>query len=399
VSATTRKSSWLKQNYEKLLLVVVLLLLLGSAVVLVLQVQMKSEEQAVVPPPVQFAKAKLLDASELAKKLEVLNRTNLMDVARGVMGDEVRVTCIDPKCNKPIPFDATNCPFCSTNQPAVINPLQQSTAGDGIPDFWKKKYGLDIESPAVAGTDPDGDGFSTLEEFRSGSNPMDPKSHPDFASTLRIWDLKAKPFKLRFMSAMKLGTTETFQINVAGSTRSLMVKIGEETVEGFKVVAHDPTAADGDVLVLDNGKEKLRLPKNKDLQGRMEYSAELVLLLDRTRYKNLSKGDNFKIRDTTYNVIDITTNAVTIRRPQSGGDVVVPRITDAEKNDVLNELAVETAEAPPPTAPGAMQQSPAVRSEGLPVPRVERVPVRPRGEVPVRPRGEEPVPVRPRGRG
>ncbi len=392
MSTSTRKTNWLRLNYEKLLLVVILLLLLGSVVVLVLQVQTKSEEQAVVSPPVQFAPAKSVDAAEMAKRLEVLQQTNLMEVARGVMGDEVRVTCIDAKCNRPIPYDATVCPFCSTNQPAVVNLLQHSTAEDGIPDVWKKKYGLDVESQLVAAADPDGDGFSTLEEFRAGTDPLKPDSHPDFASALRVWELKARPFKLRFMSAMKLGTSETFQINVAGSARSLMVKIGEIAADGFKVVAHEPAAADGDVLVLDDGKEKLRLPKNKELQGRAEYSAELVLLLDRTRYKNLSKGGTFKIRDVVYNVIDITTNAVTIRRPQSGGDVVVPLITEAEKKDVLSEsLAQEVVEEPAATMPGAVQPPSVMRSEGLPVPvRTERVPGRVRGEAPLVP------PTRPR---
>lgn len=400
MSVTTHKSSWLKQNYEKLLLVLVLLLLLCSAVFLVLQVKIKTDEQATVLPPVQFAKGQLVDQVKLDQRLEILDRTNLMDVTRGVVGDELRVACVDQKCNKPIPYDAVICPFCKAKQPEVVNPQTVSTLGDGISDVWKKQYGFDVLDQTVTLADPDSDGFNNLEEFRAKTNPLDPKSHPDFASALRIWDLKARPFKLRFMTAMKMGTNETFQINLANRPRSMMVKIGD-TVEGYKIVAHEPAAADGDVLVLENGSEKLRLPKNKALQGRPDFSADLILLLDRSRYKNLSRGDSIKIRDALYKIIDITTNAVTIRGPQSGNDVTVPLISDAERNEVVKEVAAEMAEAVPAASGTAVvPRNPAVRTEGQPVQRMEGVPVRPRGELPVRPRGETPVvpPGRARGR-
>ena len=49
-----------------------------------------------------------------------------------------------------------------------------STQGDGIPDWWKRKYGLDPNSTAVANGpsgDPDGDGRSNLTEYLFGTNP------------------------------------------------------------------------------------------------------------------------------------------------------------------------------------------------------------------------------------
>jgi Ca2+-binding RTX toxin-like protein len=41
-----------------------------------------------------------------------------------------------------------------------------STSGDGIPDWWKAKYGV-VDPNA----DPDGDGWSNLQEFLHGTNP------------------------------------------------------------------------------------------------------------------------------------------------------------------------------------------------------------------------------------
>ncbi|MCX7007960.1 MAG: thrombospondin type 3 repeat-containing protein, partial [Kiritimatiellaeota bacterium] len=76
-----------------------------------------------------------------------------------------------------IPYEAAICPFCRAKQPEVVNPDIVSTLGDGIADKWKKTYGFDILDQTVANADTDGDGFSNLEEFRSGTNPLDPKSH------------------------------------------------------------------------------------------------------------------------------------------------------------------------------------------------------------------------------
>ena len=354
------------------MLVVVLLLLLCSAVFLVLQVKHKTEEQSAVLPPVQFSKAERINLAAEEKKLEVLVRTNLMDVARGVMGDELRVSCVNPKCGKPIPFRATVCPFCAAKQPEEADADKECTLNDGIPDLWKKKYGFDILDVTVAKADPDGDGFNNLEEYRAGTDPLDPKSHPDVASKLRVWAVKRQAFKLRFMSTMKMGSNETFQLNQPNG-RGLYVKIGE-LAEDYKIVAHESTAADGDVLVLEKGTERLRLPKNGTLQ-KFDYTAELILLLDHKHYPGVVKDHPIKIRNIIYNIIDITTNGVTMRGPQPGNDVVVPLISEDERAEVLSEAAA-APEAAPAAAP-ARTAAP-VRAE---VP-VERQPVAPTATVP-----------------
>lgn len=80
--------------------------------------------------------------------------------------------------------DADNCP-------AVHNPGQQNSDGDGqgdacdndddndgMPDTFELANGFNPLDPADAAQDADGDGFTNLEEFKGRSDPHDPNSVP-----------------------------------------------------------------------------------------------------------------------------------------------------------------------------------------------------------------------------
>ena len=339
MSSTLRRTNWLKQNYDKLLLVVVLLLLLCSALFLVWQVQQKRSEQSdQVRASAPFIKAASISTTNWEQPLNVISRTNLMEVGRNIMGSEERVRCVSAKCGKPIPFDAAICPFCGAKQPEVEDPLTKSTAHDGIPDVWKKKYGFDILDETVANRDDDKDGFTNLEEFRAGTDPRDPKSHPDISSKLRVWHIGVHPFKLRFMTYMPTpsGVSTNYQLNLR-TGRTLFLKLGE-VAEDYRLLAHEPTAADGDVLVLEKGAEKLRLVKGHDLQ-QSEMTADLIFMLDRKRFNGKVKDSTIKIRDLEYKIIDIRLDGVILHESLSGKDIQVPLVTDAERNDVRGDTA------------------------------------------------------------
>jgi hypothetical protein len=42
---------------------------------------------------------------------------------------------------------------------------------DGIPDWWKKKHGLDVNDPHVASKDSNGDGYTNIEKYLDGIDP------------------------------------------------------------------------------------------------------------------------------------------------------------------------------------------------------------------------------------
>ena len=53
------------------------------------------------------------------------------------------------------------------------------SVGDGIPDWWRLQYfgsATTTNTSSCASCDPDGDGFSNLQEFLRGSDPTDPSS-------------------------------------------------------------------------------------------------------------------------------------------------------------------------------------------------------------------------------
>jgi hypothetical protein len=54
-----------------------------------------------------------------------------------------------------------------------------STVGDGIPDAWKLQYGFDPTDPTVALQDPDRDGLTNSEEYRLGTDPLNPDTDGD----------------------------------------------------------------------------------------------------------------------------------------------------------------------------------------------------------------------------
>ena len=95
---------------------------------------------------------------------------------------ERRIFC--QVCKKPIKDGTKVCPLCGEAQPEPEKVVVDSD-GDGLPDDWEKKYGLDV-ARNDADEDKDGDGFTNAEEFAAGTDPSDKNSHPDYFDSLKI---------------------------------------------------------------------------------------------------------------------------------------------------------------------------------------------------------------------
>ncbi|MCK5772935.1 MAG: hypothetical protein KAH57_04035 [Thermoplasmata archaeon] len=66
-----------------------------------------------------------------------------------------------------------------TDGDGIGNNADTDDDNDGMPDSWELEYGLDSLDPADFDQDPDGDGYTNLEEFRADTDPQDKGSHPE----------------------------------------------------------------------------------------------------------------------------------------------------------------------------------------------------------------------------
>lgn len=130
---------------------------------------------------------------------------------------------------------ATICVHCG----AVIAPPPLDTDEDAIPDYWELKYQLNPKDAADAGTDPDKDGRSNLQEFRDGTDPqisdLENDQPPPAASELPFSLQKTyqKPVQIQFMGyLLNMSGEYTVQINWAGKTD--FYKIGAN-VRGYVI--------------------------------------------------------------------------------------------------------------------------------------------------------------------
>ena len=115
--------------------------------------------------------------------------------------------------------------------------LTSGTVHAPVPNEWLLDNGLDITDPDVLNQDPDKDGFSNLDEWKAGTNPRDPKSHPAYTTKLKLKRFIPKAFRLKFNSYdgdIAKPDTLTFQIDTIDlKQKSQFRKLGED-IEGTK---------------------------------------------------------------------------------------------------------------------------------------------------------------------
>jgi hypothetical protein len=196
----TGKESFFKAHWDWL---VAVLGLAAVAVVFLLPMLVTSGDDAATDVQAQLSSAKPAhDGVEPADRQllkqafqKVRNPPSLSEVDAkkpNFLSSERRIFCRaeeggDPKkaCGRPIPAEATECPFCHTKQPALVK-IEVDSDRDGLPNEWELQYGFNPNDAKDAMLDTDGDGFTNLEEYEAKTDPRDPKSHPDYLDFVSV---------------------------------------------------------------------------------------------------------------------------------------------------------------------------------------------------------------------
>ncbi|MDD2597881.1 MAG: thrombospondin type 3 repeat-containing protein [Kiritimatiellae bacterium] len=262
----------------------------------------------------------------------------------GFVTPERRVTCVEAGCLKPIPYEATNCPFCGTAQPVPKDKDPElDSDGDGISDRLELELGLNPNDPSDAAADADGDGFTNLEEILAGTDIHDPKSHPPLMNLLRVKSVQSLkiPFIFSGLNTMPDGMQMVF--NTVAPRKTYWVKDGEQIGDsGWRAIKAEQKFAERENPNMPGIKQKVevstvvvkRESDNKEVtmkinEGRKDTDVEATLVLrpDQSEYAAV-EGGSFKVREEIYRVISIDKEAssVVVEYESTGKQKVITKL-------------------------------------------------------------------------
>ena len=227
----------------------------------------------------------------------------------------------------PIPYEAEICPFSGIPQP-TMNQLDRD--GDEITDDWELKFGLNKYNAADALLDPDGDGFTNLEEFKGSSDPRDEEFHPPYAAKLRFVERKDIPFFLVFQGFTELGDGSiVFQLNNPTTGKSHFLSLAEE-VEGVVVQRFEP-AGDGRSarLFVMRDSAEIELVRG-EIALDPKSKAELINVLDQTPVL-VTMGALLSLCSDEYTVLGVYPDKVILRDVRTGNVFEIVSLTEGKR--------------------------------------------------------------------
>ena len=227
----------LKQHYEKIILAA---LLLGFVLSLVYLLQMVDSARKVTAEDLKFtAPASRYEVQNFAEdryqidtvlgKRAVWNDrqdTNKLGFVGELSVPVKALRCENTECRKIMPWSMAKgkkCPFCQGEIGDPGDPpdyetqvAKLDTDGDGMPDRYESKMGLNPLDPSDADKDQDNDGFSNLYEFLVKTDPNDNRSYPGLEKCLYLYRLtkKVMPLMLNGVTQVDPKNKKTWDINI-----------------------------------------------------------------------------------------------------------------------------------------------------------------------------------------
>jgi hypothetical protein len=201
----------------------------------------------------------------------------------------------------------------ANGQPAT---LQTTQVHPPVPNEWLEEFGLPIADGDVLSQDPDGDGFTNLEEWQGHTNPTDKNSRPDYVVKLKLKSFSEEPFRLMFSS----WSGDTFGINAIDLKEpTQFLKVGD-TITGtrFKILkfkekheTNPTTGGDVDVSELSLEHEETHAPLTlvkEKIATSPESVATFVYTWGEPREFQVRKDQEFSLKpqeEIKYKLIDV----------------------------------------------------------------------------------------------
>lgn len=185
-----------------------------------------------------------------------------------------------------------------------------------VPNEWLEQFGLPIAEADLLTQDPDGDGFTNLEEWQGQTDPTKKEKHPLFIAKLKLKAFNREPFRLVFASR----SGDTFTVNSTDLKEpTQFLKVGD-MISGthFKLVdyqekeqANPKTGGQMDVseLTIENteNKERIKLVKEQVMVS-PESIGTFVYTWGEPRELTIKKDEEFSLppdSEIKYKLIDV----------------------------------------------------------------------------------------------
>jgi hypothetical protein len=311
--------TWIRAHYDRVVALAAALFLLSSALLIVRSMSQFGETfpvlQVAPPPRPALPSPKAVETEQASERLRQPAQWTFSGRS-GLFVPEKHF------------IDANGLP--TTLQITEVHPP--------VPNEWLEEFGLPIADGDVLSQDPDGDGFSNLEEWLNHTKPTDKDSHPAFIAKLKMQSFAQEPFRLVFASRVD----DTFAINtndlkeptqflrLGGSIRGTKFKLLRFT-ERFEPNKYG-TKIDLSELTLENQetREQLTLVKERIMIS-PESVAHFVYAWGGRREFAVKKDQEFSLKPEEkikYRLVDVqSANAVIVNTQKPDEPIEVGLIT------------------------------------------------------------------------
>lgn len=308
---------WIKKHYDRVALLIFAVVLIASAAFLYQQTQAL---------PGAFT-----DAQKPYERKEKIDAIDLTPIENGIKAISAPGTWATHPgslfvSRKYLPRDGE-----------LVDPLEGNSIEihPGVPNEWLIKNGFDLLDPNVLNLDPDGDGFTVLDEYLGKTDPNDKNSHPPYYTKLRLKKYIKRPFRMKFSAYDE----DSFQINALDiKIPSQFLKIGEKIdrtkfkiIKFEKKVEHNAsTGQESDVseltVVNEETNEEVRLILDRVVDSPDSF-ASFVFLIDRSEF-HVKKDHTFHLAidpKVEFKLVDINDKEAVITNVATGEKITIPK--------------------------------------------------------------------------